>query len=89
MSKQAYVGTAHMHQDPCDVSIKTSTQLNKSFTIVAKFQYLGMMLTDKYCMLEEIKRSLDSGIAFYHSDQNFLFSHLLIKNTKIKIHRTI
>ena len=43
--------------------------------------HLGMMLTN--CMLEEIKISLNSGIASFHSDQNLLFSHLQIKNIKI------
>ena len=38
---------------------------------------------------EEIKSRLRSGNARYHSVQNLLFSRLLSKNLKIKIHRTI
>jgi len=38
---------------------------------------------------EEIKCSLKSGNACYHSVQNLLSSSLLSKNIKIKIYRTI
>jgi hypothetical protein len=38
---------------------------------------------------EEIKRRLNSGNACYHSVQNLLSSHLLSKNLKIKIYKTI
>jgi hypothetical protein len=39
--------------------------------------------------LEEIKRGLNSGNACYHSVQNLLSSHLLSKNVKIRIYKTI
>ena len=39
--------------------------------------------------MEEIKRSLTSGNAFYHSVQNLLSSSMLSKNLKIKIYRII
>jgi hypothetical protein len=38
---------------------------------------------------EEIKRRLNSGNACYHSVQNLLSSGLLLKNVKIRIHKTI
>jgi hypothetical protein len=38
---------------------------------------------------EEIKRGLNSGNACYHSVQNLLPSHLLSKNLKIRIYKTI
>jgi hypothetical protein len=38
---------------------------------------------------EEIKRRLNSGNACYHSVQNLLSSHLLPKNLKIGIYKTI
>jgi hypothetical protein len=38
---------------------------------------------------EEIKRRLNSGNACYHSVQNLLSSHLLSKNLKIRIYKTI
>jgi hypothetical protein len=38
---------------------------------------------------EEIKRSLNSGNASYHSVQSLLSSRLLSKNLKIRIYRTI
>jgi hypothetical protein len=40
-------------------------------------------------MHEEIKSMLVSGNACNHSAQNFLFSSLLSKNLKIKIHKII
>jgi hypothetical protein len=38
---------------------------------------------------EEIKRRLNSGNACYHSVQNLLSSHLLSKNVKVRIYKTI
>jgi hypothetical protein len=38
---------------------------------------------------EEIKRRLNSGSACYHSVQNLLSSHLLSKNVKVRIYKTI
>jgi hypothetical protein len=38
---------------------------------------------------EEIKRRLNSGNAYYHSVQRLLSSHLLSKNLKIRIYKTI
>jgi hypothetical protein len=38
---------------------------------------------------EEIKRRLNSDNACYHSVQNLLSSHLLSKNVKIRIYKTI
>jgi hypothetical protein len=40
-------------------------------------------------MQEEIKRILNSGNACCHSVQNLLSSRLLLKNLKIRIHKTI
>jgi hypothetical protein len=37
----------------------------------------------------EIKSRLNSGNACYHSVQNLLSSHLISKNLKIKIYRTV
>jgi hypothetical protein len=38
---------------------------------------------------EEIKRRLNSGNACYHLVQNLLSSHLLSKNVKVRIYKTI
>jgi hypothetical protein len=61
---------------------------NRSFEDVTKFTYLGT-LSDKKCIHGDIKSRLNSGNAFYHSDQSLLSSRLLSRNVKIKIYKTI
>jgi hypothetical protein len=78
MSRNQKIGQKH--------SIKIA---NRSFEDVAKLKYLGTTLTDQNCMHEEIKSRLNSGNACYHSVQSFLSSHLLSRNVKVKIHKTI
>jgi hypothetical protein len=56
---------------------------------VAKFKYLGTTVIYQHLIHEEIKSRLNSGNAYYHSVQNLLSSHLLSKNTKIKIYETV
>jgi hypothetical protein len=62
---------------------------NRCFESVAQFRYLGMAITDPNLIQEEIKRRLNSGNACYHSVQNCLSSHLLSRNIKIRIYKTI
>jgi hypothetical protein len=62
---------------------------NRCFENMAQFKYLGMTVTNQNLIQEEIKRRLNSGNACYHSIQNLLPSHLLSKNIKIRIFRTI
>jgi len=62
---------------------------NCSFKRLEKFKYLGTTLTNQNSIPEEIKSRLRSGNACYYSVQNLLYSRLLSKNLKIKIHRTL
>jgi hypothetical protein len=67
-------------------SIKTA---NRFFQDVTKFNYLGTTLTDQNCMHEEIKSSLNSRNACYHSVQGLLSSRLLCRKLKVKIYKTV
>ena len=62
---------------------------NSTFERVEEFKYLGITLTNKNSIAEEIKSRLRSENACYDSVQNLLSSRLLSKNLKIKIYRTI
>jgi hypothetical protein len=52
-------------------------------------QTYGTTITNQNLIQEEIKGRLNSGNACCHSVQNLLSSHLLSKNIKIRIYRTI
>ena len=54
-----------------------------------QLKYLGTARTSQNSVQEEIKGRLKLGNACYHSVQNLFSSSLLLKNTKIKIYRTI
>jgi len=56
---------------------------NSTFERVEEFKYLGATLTNQNSIPEEIKSTLRSGNACYHSVQNLLSSRLS-KHLKIK-----
>jgi hypothetical protein len=56
---------------------------------LSQFIYFGTTIRNQNLIQEEIKRRLNSGNACYHSVQNQFSSHLLSKNVKITIYRTI
>jgi len=62
---------------------------NSTFERVEEFKYLGTTSFNQISIPEEIKSSLRSGNACYHSVQNLLSSKLLSKYLKIKIYRSI
>jgi hypothetical protein len=48
-----------------------------------------MTITNEHLIQEEIKRRLNSGNACYHSVPNLLPSHMLSKNIKVRIYKTV
>jgi len=68
VSCEHYAGQNH--------NIKTS---NKSFEMMTQSKYFGTILTNPYCIYEEIKSRLKLGNACYHSVQNLLYSSSLSK----------
>jgi hypothetical protein len=67
-------------------NIRTANEL---FEIVAIFKYLGMTLTNQNDIHDEIKSRLSSRNACYYSVQNLLSSHLISKNLKFKMYKTV
>jgi hypothetical protein len=62
---------------------------NRSFENVPQSKYLQVTVTNQNLIQEQMKRRLNSGNACYHSVQNLLSSHLLLKNLQIRIYETI
>ena len=78
MSREGNAGRGH--------SVKID---NSAIERVEEFKYLGVTLTDRNSIQEEIKSRLKLGNACYYSVQNLLSSRSLSKNLKIRIYKTI
>jgi hypothetical protein len=61
---------------------------NKHPLTLLQLKYLGIATANQNFMMEEIKRTMNSSNTCYHSAQG-LFSHLLSRNVKIRIHKTL
>jgi hypothetical protein len=66
--KTMYILLSH-HQNPGQNH--NINRDNRYFENVVQFRYLGMTITNENLIQEEIKRSLNSGNACFHSVQNF------------------
>jgi hypothetical protein len=66
--------------------IKTA---KRTFVNVSQLRYMLMAVTNQNLIQEEFKRRLNSGSPCYHSAQTLLSSHLLSKNVKIVICKTM
>jgi sorting nexin-29 len=84
--KTKYMIMSHYPNSGQNQNIRIS---NESFENVAKFKHLGTTLTNQNDICDEIKNRLNLGNACYHSVQNLLSSHLISKNLKIKIYKTV
>jgi hypothetical protein len=73
----------------CGAKLLCKYTANRFFENVALFKCMGMTVTNQNLIQEEIKRILSSGNACYHSVQNLLCSHLMFKNIKSRIFKTI
>jgi hypothetical protein len=78
-----------MPRHPNSVQNQNIRIANELLENVAKFQFLGTVLTNQNDIHDEINNSLNSGNACYYSVQNLLSSRLISKNLKIKIYKTV
>jgi hypothetical protein len=62
---------------------------NRFLEGMAEFKYLGTTVRDENFMHEDIKSRLNLGNTCYHSVHSLLSSHLLSRNIKVKIFKTI
>jgi hypothetical protein len=77
---------------PCHPNLGQNQKVrtaNEYLEKVAKFKYLGTTLTNQNDIHDGNKSRLNSGNACYYSVQNLSSSHLISKNLKIKIYKTV
>jgi sorting nexin-29 len=84
--KTKYMIMSHHPNSEQNPNIRTATE---SFENVAKFKHLGMTLTNHNDIHDKMKSRLNSGNACSYSVHNLSSSHLISKNLKIKIYKTV
>jgi hypothetical protein len=77
LEKTNYMLLSHHRNADQNRNIKMAHRI---FENMSWFKYLGMRVTNKHLIQEEIKRKLNSGNACYHSVMNLLSSPLLSKS---------
>jgi hypothetical protein len=86
VEKTKYILLSHHQNVAQNQDIKI---VNRSLENMSEFKYLGAIVINQNLIQEKIKRRLNSGNSCYHSVQNILSYHLLSKNLKIIIYKTI
>jgi hypothetical protein len=56
---------------------------------VQQYKYLGSIINDSNSIEEEIKERIDLGMKAFYTNLKFFESRLVIKHSKLNLHRTV